>query len=306
MRRIFLWMADNAWLRERLPRLWFARRAVRKFLPGEDAASALTAGAEFAKEGITGLYTRLGEHLAKIEEAAAVADHYLGVLDAIHDRGLPGEISIKPSQLGLDFDATQTWQHADRLATRAGEVGSFLWVDMEGSRWTEPTLQLYERLRAAHPNVGLCLQAALHRTAADLQRLLPLDPAIRLVKGAYAEPREIAFQGHREVDSNFAALAVEMLEAVRAGQKPRIALGTHDVRLIEQIEGHARALGLARTDFEVQMLYGIRVDQQRRLAREGYRVRQLISYGEAWYAWYMRRLGERPANVVFALRQMVG
>lgn len=306
MRRIFLWMAGNAWLKERLPRLWFARKAIRRFLPGEDAASALTAGQAFAKEGITSLYTRLGEHLTRIEEAAAVADHYLGVLDAIHDRGLPGEISVKPSQIGLDFDPEKTFEHADRLAARAGELGGFLWIDMESSEWVEPTLQLYERLKATHPSVGLCLQAMLHRTAGDLQRLLPLDPAIRLVKGAYAEPRAIAYQGHREVDANFAALAVEMLQALKAGGHPRIGLGTHDVGLIEQIEGHARALGLARSDFEVQMLYGVRVDQQRRLAREGYNVRQLISYGEAWYAWYMRRLAERPANVLFALRQMVG
>ena len=242
----------------------------------------------------------------EIGEAAAVADHYLGVLEAIHERGLPGEISVKPSQLGLDFDAERTFEHAGRLASRAGELGGFLWIDMESSDWTESTLVLYERLKATHPNVGLCLQAMLHRTAADLQRLLPLEPAIRLVKGAYAEPSASAYQGHREVASNFAALAIEMLEAVRRGQRVRIALGTHDVGLIEQIEGHAVAMGLPRTVFEIQMLYGVRVSEQRRMAKAGYSVRQLISYGEAWYAWYMRRLAERPANILFALRQMVG
>jgi proline dehydrogenase len=230
----------------------------------------------------------------------------MGVLDAIHERGLPGEISVKPSQLGLDFDAERTFEHAARLAARAGELGSLMWIDMEGSQWTEPTLMLFERLKATHPNVGLCLQAALHRTAADLQRLLPLGPAIRLVKGAYAEPKAIAFQAHREVDANFAALAIEMLEAVRRGQPVRIALGTHDVGLVEQVEAHARAMGLPRTAFEIQMLYGVRVDEQRRLARAGYRVRQLISYGDAWYAWYMRRLAERPANIIFAVRQLLG
>jgi proline dehydrogenase len=181
-----------------------------------------------------------------------------------------------------------------------------VWIDMEDSSTTDATLEVYRRLRAGHQNVGVCLQAYLHRSADDLQQLLPLVPAVRLVKGAYAEPATIAFQDKTLVDANFAALAVEMLAAVRSGQQARIALGTHDVRLVEQVDGHARALGLARRAFEVQMLYGVRLDQQHRLARDGYRVLDLISYGEAWYAWYMRRLAERPANVLFAIRQIVG
>jgi proline dehydrogenase len=132
-----------------------------------------------------------------------------------------------------------------------------------------------------------------------------LDPVFRLVKGAYAEPATIAYTSKHDVDTNFVALAVAMLEAKRDGRKVRVGLGTHDVRLMEQIAEHARAMGLDRKDIEVQMLYGIREDQQRRLAREGYPVRDLIAYGEAWYPWYMRRLAERPANVIFALRQML-
>jgi proline dehydrogenase len=177
---------------------------------------------------------------------------------------------------------------------------------MEGSAYTEATIAFYERMKAAHPNTAICLQAYLKRTAGDIQRLLPLKPEIRLVKGAYAEPAAIAYGTRHDVDANYLALCVAMLEAVRAGGTVRIALGTHDVRLIEQVAEHAAALGLAKTNFEVQMLYGIRMDQQRRLAGEGYRVLDLIAYGEAWYPWYMRRLAERPANLIFALRQMVG
>ena len=306
MRRIFLWMSGNRWLRDHLPRLWFVRRAVRRFLPGEDATSALNAGARFQAHGIGTIYTRIGEHLEQASEAAAVADHYLGVLDAIHERGLDGEISVKLSQLGLDLDAEEAFEHARRLVARAGQLGALVWIDMEDSGATDATLDVYTRLKDQHANVGVCLQAYLHRTAADLQRLIPLRPAIRLVKGAYAEPPEVAFQGQDQVDANFFALAVEMLAAVQAGREIRIAFGTHDVQLIEQIDGHARALSLARTAFEVQMLYGVRLDQQHRLAREGYRMIDLISYGEAWYAWYMRRLAERPANVLFALRQILG
>jgi proline dehydrogenase len=305
MRRILLWMAGNRWLRDRVPRLWFARRAVRRFMPGDDATSALDAGERFKRDGIASLYTRLGENLTRIEEADEVADHYMGVFDEIVRRGLDGEVSVKLTQLGFDLDAERTFAHASRLAARAAEVGGMLWVDMEGSAYTEGTIAFYERLKAAHPNIGLAIQAYLRRTAADVQRLLPLDPAFRLVKGAYAEPETIAWTAKHDVDTNFVALAVAMLEAKRDGRNVRVGLGTHDVRLIEQIADHARAMGLRLADVEVQMLYGIREDQQRRLAGVGHPVRDLIAYGEAWYPWYMRRLAERPANVVFALRQML-
>jgi proline dehydrogenase len=306
MRRLLLWMARNHWLREHLPRLWFARRAVRRFMPGEDAGSALEAAVRFKAEGIASEFTRLGENVTTAEEGDAVAEHYLGLLDDIRARDLDGEVSVKLTQLGYDIDVERTLAHAQRLAERAAQGGKILWVDMEGSAYAEGTIAFYERLKATHPNTGLCLQAYLHRTAADIQRLLPLSPRIRLVKGAYAEPPDIAYQGRHDVDTNYVAVAVSLLDAMHAGSDVRLGLGTHDVRLIEQIAEHATALGLPRTSFEVQMLYGIRMDQQRRLANEGHIVRDLIAYGEAWYPWYMRRLAERPANVLFALRQILG
>ncbi|HEV8545079.1 MAG TPA: proline dehydrogenase family protein [Candidatus Limnocylindrales bacterium] len=306
MRRILLWMAGNRWLRDRLPKLWFARRAVRRFMPGEDVESALKAAEAFKADGIAAMFTRLGENVTQASEADAVAEHYLGVIDTITARGLDGEISVKPTQLGFDFDPDRTLAHLERLAERAAAArGGTVWIDMESSAYTERTVALYERLRAGHANTGLCIQAYLRRTAADLQRLLPLDPSIRLVKGAYAETAEVAYRSRHDVDANFVALAVSMLEAVRSGRTVRIGLGTHDIGLIEQIAAHATALGLERTAVEVEMLYGIRSAEQRRLAREGYMVRDLIAYGEAWYPWYMRRLAERPANVIFALRQLL-
>ncbi len=305
MRRILLWMARNRWLRARVPRLRFVRRAVRRFMPGEDAEAALQAATGFQAAGIGVLFTRLGEDLTRIDEADAVAEHYLWLIDAIRDRELVGEASVKPTQLGLNLDPERALANMERLADRAAAAGRSVWIDMEASAYTEPTIALYERLRPGHPNTGLCLQAYLRRSAADVQRLLPLEPQIRLVKGAYAEPASIAYQARHDVDANFLALSVSMLEAIRAGRKLRLGLGTHDVRLIEQVAEHARALGLPKTAFEVQMLYGIRVDQQRRLASEGYVVNDLIAYGDAWYAWYLRRLAERPANVLFALRQLI-
>ena len=306
MRRILLWMASNRWLRERLPRLRFTRRAVRRFMPGEDAGSALDAGATFQADGITSMYTRLGENITRVEEGDEVAAHYAELLGDIRRRGLDGEVSVKLTQLGFDLDVDRTEGHVARLAELSAADGRTLWIDMEGSAYTESTIAFYERVKQGHPNLGLCLQSYLRRTAADLQRLLPIGPRIRLVKGAYAEPAGIAYAARHDVDANYVALAVEMLDAIKAGKDVRIGLGTHDVRLIEQVAEHASALGLPRTAFEVEMLYGIRVDQQRHLAREGYAVRCLIAYGDAWYPWYMRRLAERPANVLFALRQIVG
>jgi len=274
-------------------------------MPGEDSESALRAGKHFQKDGISVVFTRLGENITRLEEADEVAAHYLGLIGRIHAEGLDGEISVKLTQLGLDLDVDRTAAHVERLADRAASFGKTVWIDMEGSAYTEKTIALYERAKARHPNTGLCLQAYLHRTAADVQRLLPLEPAIRLVKGAYAEPVAIAYQTRREVDANFALLSTAMLDAACAGRRIRIALGTHDVNLIDQITRHAAATGLPKTAFEVQMLYGIRADDQRRLAREGFVVRDLIGYGTAWYPWYMRRLAERPANVLFALRQLL-
>lgn len=305
MRGLFLWMASNLWLRERIPRLGFARKAVRRFMPGEDPEDALGAAAEFKKDGIASEFTRLGENVTRTEEADAVAAHYLEMMDRVAAAGLDGEISVKLTQLGLDIDQARAQGHVERLADRAAKDRATLWVDMEGSAYTERTIALYERVKRSHPNVGVCVQAYLRRTTADVQRLLPLGPAIRLVKGAYAEPAAIAYQGSAEVNASYAGLATALLHARRADDRVRIGLGTHDVELIEQIAQRAQALGLPKTAFEVQMLYGIRVDAQRRLAREGYPVRDLIGYGTAWYAWYMRRLAERPANVAFALRQLL-
>jgi proline dehydrogenase len=305
MRQILLWMARNRWLKERLPRLPFARRAVRRFMPGETAESALDAAETFKPHRIGVLFTRLGENLTDLTEARAVVDHYHGLLDQIQARGLDGEISVKLTQLGLDLDPDATFAHASALTEHAARVGGALWIDMEGSAYTEPTIAMYERLKAMHPNVAICLQAYLRRTPDDIRRLLPLTPAIRLVKGAYNEPVEVAFRRRAEVDAAYQSLSALMLPSAAAGEM-RLALGTHDVALIEQTAERAGNAGFPITCFEIQMLYGIRAGEQTRLAEGGYVVRDLISYGDAWYAWYLRRLAERPANVAFAFRQLFG
>ena len=304
MRRIFLWAARNRWLKERLPRMRFMRRAVRRFMPGETLADALDAAAPLQAVGIRTMYTRLGENLTDVGEANEVADHYVEVVDQIVATGIDGEISVKPTQLGLDLDPEVCFGHLVRVAEHAAARGSYLWIDMESSQYVEATIQLYERLRAVQPRTGICLQAYLHRTARDVERLLPLDPAIRLVKGAYDEPASIAYTSRRSVDASFIALALRFL--LEGRERPiRLSLGTHDVTLIEQVAEQAAAAGIGLDGFEVEMLYGIREDQQRRLAAAGYRVQALIAYGEHWYPWYMRRLAERPANMFFAMRQLI-
>lgn len=302
MRRVLLWMARNPWLRRHVPRLPFVRRAVTRFMPGETLDEALDAALTYAPKGIGALFTHLGENLVELSEADAVAAHYIDALERIKARGVDGEISVKLTQLGLDLDADVARRHLAALATRARELDAgTVWIDMEGSDYTETTVALYETLRPEHPNLGICLQSYLKRTAADITRLLPLHPAIRMVKGAYDEPARIAYRTRSEVDASFVSQSVVILRDGSAG----LGLGTHDVRLIEQIGASAEASGIPRVAYEVQMLYGIRTDQLERLARNGYRARVLIAYGEFWYPWYVRRLAERPANVGFVLRQLL-
>jgi proline dehydrogenase len=280
------------------------KRAVRRFMPGETLEAALDAAGPLEAAGIGTMYTRLGENLASLDEADEVADHYIGVFDAILARGYRGEVSVKPTQLGLDLDEDRTLAHLTRLAEKATETSSYLWIDMEGSDYVESTIRLYERLRAVQPRTGICLQAYLKRTPSDVERLRPLDPAIRLVKGAYDEPETIAYRDKRQVDASYLSLAVDILKTGR-GRPIRLGLGTHDVRLVEQIAEQVDPAGVPRDGFEVEMLYGIRSREQYRLANAGYRVQTLIAYGEHWYPWYMRRLAERPANVAFAIRSLL-
>lgn len=304
LRKLLLWFARNAWMREHLPNLPFMRRAVHKFMPGDTIDDALGAAVTLQVLGIATIYTKLGEALTDLSQAQEVADHYLELLARIKSSEIDGEISVKPTQLGLDIDEDACFAHLRTLAAAAEAQGSYLWIDMEDSAYVDRTLDLYQRLRASHPNTGVCLQAYLRRTAKDVERLLPINPAIRLVKGAYDEPKEIAFQSKREVDANYLGVAVTLLRESRS-RSLRIGLGTHDVDLVQQIASHAGAAGIPKQAFEVQMLYGIRAKEQRALARAGFRVQTLIAYGPAWYRWYMRRLAERPANVLFALRQLL-
>jgi proline dehydrogenase len=302
VRRFLLWCARNEWLRVHIPRLPGAQRAVRRFMPGEDMDDALKAAGALQAKGIPSILTHLGENLTDLSQADEVAGHYHELINRFARWGLRPDVSPKLTQLGLDLDPGATFEHALGVARHTREAGGRFWIDMEDSSYVDRTLDIYERLLAVQPGIGVCIQAYLRRTPEDIERLRPLRASIRLVKGAYNEPAERALRSKAEVRRAYRDLSIGML-ADAAGGRMTLGLATHDVELIEEIAAAAAGSGIGRDAFEVQMLYGIRADQQRRLRDEGYRVRVLIAYGEYWYPWYVRRLAERPANLWFAMRQ---
>jgi len=302
IRRWLVSASENAWLREHAPRYRFIQSAAARFLPGENVEAAMAAARRLAGDGIATLLTYLGENVRDRTESEAVTDQYLSLLDSIRAEALPAEISVKLTQLGLDVDQELCYANLAKLLEHAGS--QTVWIDMEQSSYVDRTLGLYERAQKVHRQTGVCLQAYLYRTGKDLQSLVSLGASVRLVKGAYNEPREIAYAVKREVDESYFRLAQELLGngARRAGV--RAVMATHDRKLIARIAEWAAREGISKERLEFAMLYGIQRAEQLRLAREGYRSDVLISYGASWFPWYMRRLAERPANVFFVIRNL--
>jgi proline dehydrogenase len=304
-RSILLAAARSQTLNDFALRSKFVKRATRTFMPGEHADDALEAGAAIAASGRGLIFTQLGEAITSAEAAIAVRNHYLGFFDQIRARRLPAQVSVKPTQLGLDLSFAECESHLLALAEKAEETGSALWLDMEDSKYVDRTFELYVALKRNHPSTGVALQAYLHRAPNDLARLMPLKPVIRLVKGAYDEPKDIAFAKKADTDGAYYELASEMLNAARTASCIPI-FGTHDLGLIARIAERAQSSGIGKDKFQIHMLYGIRDAAQRRLVAEGHIVKTLVSYGAAWYRWYMRRLAERPANVLFVVKSLFG
>jgi len=300
-RTALLRASKSQWLATQMTQRAFARRAVKRFMPGERLSDALDAAQQLASSRIGTIITRLGETLTGERDTDEVRTHYLEALGEVARRGLPTQVSIKPTQLGLDDSVEACVRQVSPIAAAANARGQMLWIDMEDSSYVDRTLDLYEQLKAQHEKVGLCLQSYLFRTPKDLERLLPIRPAIRLVKGAYAEPAEVAFPAKKDTDAQFVSLAERLLEAARSGDAFPV-FGTHDMTIVRHLVDRATATGVAAGAFEVHMLYGIRAAEQRALASQGHAVRCLISYGSNWFPWYMRRLAERPANVWFVVR----
>ncbi|MBK6487705.1 MAG: proline dehydrogenase family protein [Gemmatimonadetes bacterium] len=300
-RNALLRASKSTWLASQMTQRAFARRAVKRFMPGERLSDALDAAQSLVPSRVGTIITRLGETLTGERNLDEVRDHYLAALDEIARRGLPTQVSVKPTQLGLDDSVEECVRQIAPIAARSAQHGAMLWIDMEDSSYVERTLQLYEQLKATHEQLGLCLQAYLFRTPQDLERLLAVRPAIRLVKGAYAEPADVAFPAKQDTDDQFMSLGVRLLDAARTGGAFPV-FGTHDMTIVQRLVRTADEMGVAPGQFEVHMLYGIRAAEQRALAQQGHAVRCLVSYGDNWFPWYMRRLAERPANLWFVVR----
>jgi proline dehydrogenase len=305
-RSVLLSVSTNAWLRDRATKAAFVKRSVKRFMPGERIEDAIEAAQDLNRQGINTILTALGENLTKPEEAEEVTLHYLDVFDRVAAAGLDAHISVKPTQLGLDLDRRLCERNLDRLLERADQRNNYLWIDMEYSRYVDPTLELYRRARAKSQRVGLAIQAYLYRTEKDVESLLPLGAAIRIVKGAYLEPPDVAFPKKSDVDETFYKLCLRLMspEAQKSGTLLHIA--THDTALIDRLSAYATDHRVPVSSYEFAMLYGIGVAQQKRMAAQGKRLRVLISYGEYWFPWYMRRLAERPANVWFVMKNLFG
>jgi proline dehydrogenase len=302
LRNTLLWASTNPFLAKKLPTYRFVQRATKRFMPGADLDAALVEAKALAANGVATTTTLLGENLVSLDEAHRVVDHYVGGLKEIEARGLDVEISVKPTQIGIDFGVDEARK---RLGQIAASTTSLVWVDMEGSEYVDRTLDIFRTVKEEQGNVGLCIQSYLHRTEADLEALMPLQPDIRVVKGAYNEPPEVAFPKKSDVDRNFVKLSQTLLRARLGGSAGRPVFGTHDPNMIGEANRIAFELGLEKDRYEFAMLFGIQRDEQVRLARTGHKVRVLVSYGEAWFPWYMRRLAERPANLLFVAKQLV-
>ena len=273
----------------------------RRFIAGETAEEVIETSRRIQAEGLHITLDYLGESVRTVEEADAATRAYVRLLDVIVASGIERNISLKLTQLGASIDRATCVDNLRRILEPAGRHGFFVRIDMENSPWTQMTLDIFETLwQQQYRNVGVALQAALRRTDGDLRRMNQLGARVRLVKGAYKEPDTVAYQRKADVDAAFLRLMRTLLDE---GTYPAIA--THDPAMIEATRAYARERTLAKDRFEFQMLYGIRRDLQTELSAEGYPMRLYIPFGREWFPYFMRRLGERPANLGFVIRGIV-
>lgn len=304
LRAVLLSLAEKRRIGQAMDRLALTRRLVRRFVAGTTAADAFAVIGRIQDAGLLSAITYLGENVTTEGEARHAADAYIGLLDEIKRRNLNCVPSLKLTHLGLDLSAALCRENLERVLDRAGGAGTRCWIDMESSAYTDRTLALYEAVRPRYPNAACVIQAYLRRSENDVRRLIATGATVRLCKGAYREPPQLAFPTKREVDHNYARLLDLFLspDAIAAGAYP--AFATHDARLIERAARRAQELGIPPAKFEIQMLYGIRPDLHARIRAQGLRLRVLVPFGEEWYGYFVRRLAERPANLLFLLKNL--
>src|SRR5262245_13403215 len=283
MRKALLWASTNPWMRERAMKTGFVRRSVVKFMPGERVEDAIEAARELKPARLNTILTRLGENITHLKEGDDVRDHYLTVIDLVQQSGLDAQISVKPTQLGYDQDKELCFKHCITLLDRCKATNNFFWLDMESSPYVEGTIALYKRLREHSDKVGIAIQAYLFRTEKDLEELVPLGSAIRLVKGAYLESPEVAYPKKTDVDENYYKLASRLLQADNGKPGSLLHIATHDINLQERLLSLIKERKVADHRYEFAMLYGIQSGRQHEFGRNDVRCRCLISYGEYWF-----------------------
>ncbi len=302
-RNTLLWASRNKWLKQRIPRLKFVQKAVKRFLPGETEQDAIAAAKNLHKQNIATTFTYLGENISSLKEAEDNTENYINLLEKINEERLDTELSLKLTQLGFDQSFDNTLSNIEIIIERAKHLNNNVFIDIEDSSYVDKTIEIYKKIKEHHENIGLCLQAYLYRTLDDIKNMIDIHPWIRLVKGAYKEPESVSFKKLKDVNKNYMLISSYLLNQI-SEKGIRVAFATHDLNIQEQIINEANRLNLKNDKLEFQMLYGIKTSEQYRLALEDYKVRTLISYGEHWYPWYMRRLAERPANVGFVLKNL--
>lgn len=298
-RTILLYLSRQFWLKDLLSAVPGFNRVPRRFIAGENIHEAIEVIRKLNRLGLMATFDHLGESTTSREEATSDVNEYLRVLEMIEDSGIESNISIKLTQLGLDIDEEFCYENVNLLVEDAARRGNFVRIDMEDSSRNAATLRIFRRVYGRHRNTGIVLQSYLHRTARDVEEVIRLGARIRLCKGAYHEPEEVAFLEKEEVDQSYLVLMRVMLHSGIYH-----AFATHDERMIDAIRDYAEKIGVSRENFEFQMLYGVRRDLQQRLVRDGYRVRVYVPYGRFWYPYFMRRLAERPANLWFVLKNL--
>lgn len=301
VRRLLLALSTHRAVGEAMARVPFTERLVRRFVAGRTPEDAIRVVSELAGQGVSTAVTYLGEHVRTPEDAARAASVYCSLVGELSRRALPAEPSVKLTQLGLDLGMDLCEANVVRILERAAGAGMRVWIDMEGSAYTDRTLELHARLRPRFPHVACVVQAYLRRTAADVEALVKLGATVRVCKGAYREPAAIAFTSRREVDESYARLVDRLLAPDAQGAGVYAGFATHDPRL----QAHVRAVAASRRvpadRFEIQMLHGVRVDLRPQIQAAGLRLRLHIPFGEDWYGYFVRRLAERPANLLFLL-----
>ncbi|HSE93424.1 MAG TPA: proline dehydrogenase family protein [Methylomirabilota bacterium] len=304
-RALLLALSTRPRLGQWMDRLPLTRRFVRRFVAGTTADEALAVVADLNARGLLAAVTYLGENVRTAAEAVHATDTYLALLDEIKRRNLTALPSLKLTHLGLDLGEPVCVANLTRVLERGRAVGTRVWIDMESAAYTDRTLDLYARLRPAHPHAACVVQAYLRRTPVDVERLIDLGAAVRLCKGAYREPPRIAHPDKADVDRAYDALVDRLLAPDALARSVYPGFATHDERRIAHVRERAGALRVRRERFEIQMLYGIRSELHATLSAQGLAVRVLVPFGEDWYGYFMRRLAERPANVAFVLRNLV-